>query len=43
MAAPAGKVLGVSEDSSSSDEEERKRFQEAVWETQTNKARGECC
>ncbi|XP_028270930.1 protein CUSTOS [Parambassis ranga] len=36
MAAPAGKVVGVSDDSSSSDEEERKRFQEAVWETRTN-------
>ncbi|XP_044053240.1 protein CUSTOS isoform X1 [Siniperca chuatsi] len=37
MAAPAKKVVGVSDDSSSSDDEALKRCQEAVWETRTDK------
>lgn len=41
MAARVKKMVGVSEDSSSSDDEELKRCQEAVWETQTNKTKGE--
>ncbi|XP_023134598.1 protein CUSTOS [Amphiprion ocellaris] len=36
MAAPAEKMVGVS-DSSSSDDEQLRRCQEAVWETKTNK------
>ncbi|XP_047447351.1 protein CUSTOS [Mugil cephalus] len=39
MAAPGRKMVGVSDDSSSSDDEELRRCQEAVWETQTNKTK----
>lgn len=44
MAAPAKKMVGVS-DSSSSDDEELRRCQEAVWETKTIKTEGFwlCC
>ncbi|XP_041642511.1 protein CUSTOS [Cheilinus undulatus] len=37
MAAPAKKMVGVSDDSSSSDDEVLKRCQEAVWETKPDK------
>ncbi|XP_070689986.1 protein CUSTOS isoform X2 [Pempheris klunzingeri] len=37
MAAPAKEMVGVSDDSSSSDDEVLKRCQEAVWETRTDK------
>ncbi|XP_070760360.1 protein CUSTOS [Enoplosus armatus] len=37
MAAPAEKMVGVSDDSSSSDDEALRRCQEAVWETRTRK------
>ncbi|CAJ1068139.1 protein CUSTOS [Xyrichtys novacula] len=37
MAAPSRKMVGVSEDSSSSDDEVLRRCQEAVWETKTEK------
>uniref|UniRef100_A0A3B5AJ24 Protein CUSTOS n=1 Tax=Stegastes partitus TaxID=144197 RepID=A0A3B5AJ24_9TELE len=40
MAAPAKKMVGAS-DSSSSDDEELRRCQEAVWETKTNRNKGE--
>uniref|UniRef100_A0A3Q1FRW5 Protein CUSTOS n=1 Tax=Acanthochromis polyacanthus TaxID=80966 RepID=A0A3Q1FRW5_9TELE len=40
MAAPAKKMVGVS-DSSSSDDEQLRRCQEAVWETKTTKNKGE--
>ncbi|KAM9744357.1 protein CUSTOS [Menidia menidia] len=36
MAAPSGKMVRASDDSSSSDNEELKRCQEAVWEIQKN-------
>ncbi|XP_031705387.1 protein CUSTOS [Anarrhichthys ocellatus] len=36
MAAPARKMVGVSDDSSSSDDEVLKRCQEAVWETRAD-------
>ncbi|KAM4576939.1 protein CUSTOS [Odontesthes bonariensis] len=39
MAAPAKKTVRVSDDSSSSDDEELKRCQEAVWEIKTNKTK----
>ncbi len=41
MAASAGKMVGVCEDSSSSDEEELRRCQEAVWETRGHLSKGE--
>ncbi|XP_040010545.1 protein CUSTOS isoform X1 [Xiphias gladius] len=41
MAAPVKKMVGVSDDSSSSDDEALKRCQEAVWETRTDKGKGE--
>uniref|UniRef100_UPI0037E8F1B6 protein CUSTOS n=1 Tax=Semicossyphus pulcher TaxID=241346 RepID=UPI0037E8F1B6 len=37
MAAPAKKMVGVSDDSSSSDDEALKRCREAVWETRSDK------
>lgn len=43
MAASTKKMAGVSDDSSSSDDEELRRCKEAVWETQPNKTKGECC
>ncbi len=43
MAAPAEKGTGVCEDSSSSDDEELRRCQEAVWETRGDLRRGEDC
>lgn len=43
MAAPAKKMVGVSDDSSSSDDEVLKRCQEAVWEIRTDKKKGESC
>ncbi|KAL3976183.1 clusterin-associated protein 1 [Sarotherodon galilaeus] len=39
MAAPAKKMVGVSDDSSSSDDEVLKRCQEAVWETKAVKSK----
>ncbi|XP_040010546.1 protein CUSTOS isoform X2 [Xiphias gladius] len=39
MAAPVKKMVGVSDDSSSSDDEALKRCQEAVWETRTDKGK----
>uniref|UniRef100_A0A4W6F295 Protein CUSTOS n=1 Tax=Lates calcarifer TaxID=8187 RepID=A0A4W6F295_LATCA len=49
MAASVKKMVGVSDDSSSSDDETLKRCQEAVWETRPEKKKGEilsilsCC
>lgn len=40
MAAPAVKMVPVSEDSSSSDDETLRRCQEAVWETKPDKTKG---
>ncbi|XP_041856445.1 protein CUSTOS [Melanotaenia boesemani] len=39
MAVPTKDIVGVSDDSSSSDDEELKRCQEAVWETKTSKTK----
>uniref|UniRef100_A0A3Q3K8Q0 Protein CUSTOS n=1 Tax=Monopterus albus TaxID=43700 RepID=A0A3Q3K8Q0_MONAL len=41
MAAPSIEMVGVSHDSSSSDDEELKRCQEAVWEARTDKKKGD--
>nr|XP_020445931.1 uncharacterized protein C12orf43 homolog isoform X1 [Monopterus albus] len=41
MAAPSIEMVGVSHDSSSSDDEELKRCQEAVWEARTDKKKDE--
>ncbi|KAG8012242.1 Potassium voltage-gated channel subfamily V member 2 [Nibea albiflora] len=41
MAAPAGKMVGVGEESSSDDEEALRRCQEAVWETRGQPSKGE--
>lgn len=40
MAAPAVKMVVVSEDSSSSDDEALRRCQEAVWETKIDTNKG---
>ena len=40
MAATAKKIAGVSEDSSSSDDEVLRRCQEAVWETRSDTKKG---
>ncbi len=41
MAAPAAKMVGVSDDSSSSDDEALKRCREAVWESRAEKKKGD--
>lgn len=41
MATSAKKMLGASDDFSSSDEEELKRCREAVWETRSGKNTGD--
>lgn len=40
MAATAKKIVGVSEDSSSSEDEVLRRCQEAVWETRSDTKKG---